>query len=206
MKHQMEQNTVEVDGLKSKPGEYSAKEIVFPILLAISFSHFLNDSIQSLLPAIYPLLKNSLSLKFAQVGLITLTFQLSASVFQPFVGLYTDRKPLPLLACCRHGIDACGFGVLVLRAASFPMVIFAAALVGTGSAVFHPEASRLGAWLPADGMDSRSLFFRLAAIREVPSGLCWRRSLSFRTDNRVSSGSRWLPSPVSSCSRGLEKL
>lgn len=114
----------------------------FRILGAISFSHLLNDMIQSLIIAIYPLLKGEFSLSFAQIGLITLTYQLTASLLQPVVGLITDRRPmpfsLPIGMCFTLG------GLLLLSVAgSFPTVLLAAGLVGTGSSIFHPESSRV---------------------------------------------------------------
>jgi FSR family fosmidomycin resistance protein-like MFS transporter len=112
------------------------------ILLALSVSHLLNDMIQALLPAIYPLLKPIFHLSFAQVGLITLSFQLTGSLLQPFVGLYTDRHPLPYSLAVGMGVTLLGL-VLVSQAGSYPMILFAAALIGMGSAVFHPEASRV---------------------------------------------------------------
>lgn len=115
---------------------------VLAVLLAISVSHLLNDTIQALLPAVYPLLKTSLGLNFTQVGLITLTFQCTASLLQPLVGLYTDRRPLPYSLAVGMGFTLVGL-VLLSRAGSFPAVLGAAALVGVGSSVFHPEASRL---------------------------------------------------------------
>jgi len=115
---------------------------VLGILLAISFSHLLNDAIQALIPAIYPLLKEAYHLDFAQVGLITLTFQCTASILQPVVGLYTDRKPLPYSLAAGMGVTLVGLALLS-RAGSFPAIVFCAALVGVGSAVFHPESSRV---------------------------------------------------------------
>jgi FSR family fosmidomycin resistance protein-like MFS transporter len=113
-----------------------------PILAAISFSHLLNDLIQSLIPALYPILKSSFSLDFAQVGLITLTFQLTASLLQPVVGLYTDRKPSPFSLVVGMGFTLIGL-LLLSKAASYPMLLASAALVGMGSSVFHPESSRV---------------------------------------------------------------
>ena len=115
---------------------------VLRILLALSLSHLLNDTIQSLLPAIYPLLKESFHLTFAQVGLITFAFQLTASMLQPLVGFYTDRKPRPFSLAIGMGVTLVGL-ILLSQAASFPGILFAAALVGTGSSIFHPEASRI---------------------------------------------------------------
>ena len=119
-----------------------AENTVFAVLVAISFSHLLNDTIQSLIPAIYPILKHSFQLSFAQVGLITLTFQLTASLLQPFVGIYTDRRPQPYSLAIGMGVTL--VGLLLLSVAShFPMILCSAALVGMGSSIFHPEASRL---------------------------------------------------------------
>lgn len=112
------------------------------VLLALSVSHLLNDTIQSLIPAIYPLLKDSFTLSYTQIGLITFVFQLTASLLQPFVGLYTDRRPLPYSLAVGMGITLTGL-VLLSRAGSFPAILVAAALVGGGSAIFHPEASRV---------------------------------------------------------------
>jgi FSR family fosmidomycin resistance protein-like MFS transporter len=115
---------------------------VFPILFALSFSHLLNDTIQSLIPAIYPLVKTSYHLSFSQIGLITLTFQMAASLFQPFVGLYTDKKPQPFSLAIGMGFTLIGLIILSLSN-SFYLILFSVALVGTGSSIFHPEASRM---------------------------------------------------------------
>ncbi len=112
------------------------------ILGAVSLSHFLNDMLQSLLPAMYPLLKAEFSLSFAEVGLITLVFQLTGSVLQPLIGTYTDRRPLPYSASL--GMISSLSGLLLLSVAgNLPTLLVAAALVGIGSAVFHPESSRM---------------------------------------------------------------
>ncbi len=120
----------------------SAKTTMLAILLAASFSHGLNDTIQAVIPAVYPMLKTRFLLDFGQIGLITLTFQLTASILQPFIGLYTDRRPLPFSLAGGMGVTLVGLALLA-RAASFPAVLVAAGLVGAGSAVFHPEASRV---------------------------------------------------------------
>jgi FSR family fosmidomycin resistance protein-like MFS transporter len=112
------------------------------VLATISVSHLLNDTVQSLVPAIYPLLKSSFSLTFAQVGLLTMTLQVTASLLQPVVGLYTDRRPTPYSLVFGMGFTLVGL-LLLARAASFPTVVLAAALMGIGSAVFHPESSRV---------------------------------------------------------------
>jgi MFS transporter, FSR family, fosmidomycin resistance protein len=115
---------------------------VFTILAAISFCHLLNDLVQSLLPAIYPLLKTAFRLDFGQIGLITLTNQLTASLLQPVVGFYTDRKPQPYSLTTGMGITLLGLLTLSM-ASSFPLLLAGAALVGVGSSVFHPESSRV---------------------------------------------------------------
>ena len=120
----------------------AAEQTVLKILLAMSFSHLLNDTIQSLLPAIYPLLKENYHLTFTQVGLITLTFQVTASLLQPVVGFYTDRKPQPYSLAIGMGITLCGL-ILLSRATSYPFILVSAAMVGMGSSIFHPEASRI---------------------------------------------------------------
>ena len=115
---------------------------VFSILLALGFCHLLNDMIASLVPAIYPLFKASFSLDYAEIGLITLTYQCTASVFQPLVGLYTDHRPRPYSVAAGMGFTLAGLGFLSY-AASFPMLLVAAGLVGLGSSIFHPESSRI---------------------------------------------------------------
>lgn len=120
----------------------SAEETVMAVLLAISFSHLLNDTMQSLIPSIYPMVKESFHLNFTQIGLITLTFQLTASLLQPCVGYYTDRKPHPFSLATGMCFTLLGL-VLLATAGSYPMILIAVAFVGMGSSVFHPEASRV---------------------------------------------------------------
>ena len=115
---------------------------VFAVLAALSVSHLLNDMLQSLIPAIYPILRASFQLSFTQVGLITLTFQATASLLQPLVGIYTDRHPRPYSLAVGMGCTLAGL-VLLSLAGSFGMILVAASLVGIGSAVFHPESSRM---------------------------------------------------------------
>jgi len=120
----------------------SAVGTAFPILAMLSVCHLLNDMIQSLLPAIYPLLKDTFRLDFGQIGLITLTFQITASLLQPFVGIYTDKKPMPYSLAIGMGFTLSGL-ILLSQAPSFPLLLLAAALIGSGSSVFHPESSRV---------------------------------------------------------------
>ena len=120
----------------------SVPQTVLWVLIAISFCHLLNDMMQSLLPAIYPNLKQALDLDFAHIGLVTLTFQLTASLLQPLVGLYTDKRAVPY--ALPIATLSTFFGLLLLaQAHSFGVLLCAAALVGVGSSVFHPESSRV---------------------------------------------------------------
>lgn len=114
----------------------------YAILLAISACHLMNDLLQSLLPAIYPMLKDNFALDFAQVGLVTLTFQGTGSILQPFVGLYTDKYPKPYSLVVGMGLTLSGL-VLISQAWSYPVLLLGAALLGSGSSIFHPESSRV---------------------------------------------------------------
>jgi FSR family fosmidomycin resistance protein-like MFS transporter len=119
-----------------------AEGAAFSIILALGFSHFLNDTMQSLLPALYPMLKSGYGLSFAQIGLITLTQQVTSSIMQPLVGHVADRRPQPYSLAT--GMAFAFIGLLLLaHATSFPVLLLAAALAGIASAVFHPEASRM---------------------------------------------------------------
>ena len=120
----------------------AVQSTVMVVLLGISFSHMLNDTIQSLIPSIYPLVKDSLNLSFAQLGLITLTFQLTSSLLQPFVGYYTDLNPKPNSLAVGMGFTLIGL-ILLSLSSTYPMILVSVGLVGVGSAIFHPEASRL---------------------------------------------------------------
>jgi FSR family fosmidomycin resistance protein-like MFS transporter len=115
---------------------------VFSVILAISFCHLLNDMMQSLLPAIYPSLKASLGLSFGQIGLVTLAYQLTASILQPLVGLYADRRPTPLALPGGTLFSLAGLTVLSV-AHSYGLLLAGASLLGMGSSVFHPESSRV---------------------------------------------------------------
>lgn len=115
---------------------------VYSILFTISFTHLLNDMMQSVIPAVYPLIKDQFRLSFTEIGLITLTFQLTASLLQPVVGFYTDKRPIPMSLAIGMGFSLVGL-FLLSRAASFPMLLLSVALVGMGSSVFHPESSRV---------------------------------------------------------------
>ncbi len=120
----------------------SSEDTVIKVLIALSVSHFLNDTIQAILPAIYPILKDTFRLTFAQVGSITLAYQTTASLLQPIVGAYADRRPQPYSLAVGMGLTLIGL-ILLSQAGSYQAILVAAVTVGTGSAIFHPEASRL---------------------------------------------------------------
>ncbi|SFY07539.1 MFS transporter [Pseudomonas sp. NFACC36] len=129
-------------GIAPIPTATDSSPLVMRIIGAVALAHLINDLIQAVLPSIYPMLKDSYGLSFTQVGLITLTFQLTASLLQPWVGYHTDRHPKPWLlpagtVCTLIGI------VMMAMVGSFAMILLAAALIGIGSSTFHPEASRV---------------------------------------------------------------
>ena len=137
----MNETVIDVPPPLARP-QQNATETVFALLFAISFSHLLNDTIQALLPAIYPVLKESYGLTFTQLGLITLTFQCTASLLQPLVGYITDKRAMPYSLPVGMGLTLAGL-LLLAQAHSFPAILLASGMVGAGSAIFHPEASRI---------------------------------------------------------------
>lgn len=116
-------------------------KIYLAVLLALGLSHLLNDTIQSLIPAIYPILKNRLAIDFVQIGMITLTFQVAGALFQPVIGLYTDRHPLPYSTVVGMVFTIAGIASLAY-ASSYVLILASVTLVGIGSSVFHPDATR----------------------------------------------------------------
>jgi len=161
----------------------------YAVIGALSVCHLLNDMVQSLLPAIYPILKAALALDFRHIGLITLANQLTASLLQPVIGYLTDRKPKPQSLAIGMGFTLSGL-MLLAWADHFAGVLAAAALVGVGSSIFHPESSRI-ARLAREGstaLPSRSS--RSAATRDCRSGRCWRPSSCSRTGRAACRGSR----------------
>jgi len=114
----------------------------YVVLAGISFSHFLNDTMQSLIPSVYPILKENYALTFAQIGLITLAFQVTASLLQPVVGMVTDRKAQPFSLAMGMGFTFVGL-LMLSGAHNFAMLVLSAAMIGLGSAIFHPESSRI---------------------------------------------------------------
>jgi FSR family fosmidomycin resistance protein-like MFS transporter len=128
--------------VQTEPPKHVGEKLVLSILLAAAFCHFLNDMVQSLIPAIYPLLKASFHLDFGQIGMITLTYQITASLLQPLIGHFNDRHPRPYSLAIGMGFTLIGL-VTLSRASTYPILLFGAAVVGMGSAVFHPESSRV---------------------------------------------------------------
>lgn len=120
----------------------TAARTTYAVILAVSLCHLLNDVMQSLLAAIYPMLKADYALDFWQIGLLTLTFQVTASLLQPVIGLYTDKNPWPQSLSAGMASSACGL-FLLAYASTYPLLLMGAGLIGLGSAVFHPEASRV---------------------------------------------------------------
>lgn len=126
----------------TKTASPATKQIVYQILFAISFTHFLNDLIQSTIPSLYPILKGEFKLTFAQIGVITLVFQLTASILQPFVGIYTDKKPNPKSLAIGMTLSLIGL-VCLAFANHYYLILLSVSFIGMGSSVFHPEASRV---------------------------------------------------------------
>ena len=136
------QTVEKVETAAPSPAALRPHTTVLPILFGISFSHLLNDTIQALLPSIYPVLKDSFQLSFAQLGWITFVFQCTASLFQPVVGWVTDKRSIPHSLTAGMGLSLAG--LLALAAAdNYPLILISAAVIGLGSAIFHPEASRV---------------------------------------------------------------
>ncbi len=132
-----------------QPPHEAVQRTVYSILFTISFTHLLNDMMQAVIPAVYPFLKESFDFSFTQIGVITLTFQLTASILQPFVGFYTDRNPRPFSLAIGMGFTLIGL-ILLSLATNYPLILIAVALIGMGSSVFHPESSRV-AYLASGG-------------------------------------------------------
>ncbi len=150
-----DESAVSIESLPSQP---AVEQTAILILASLSFAHMLNDIIQSLIPATYPLLHDSLQLTYGDIGLITFAFQLTASLLQPVVGMYTDRKPKPFSLAIGMGMTLIGL-LCFSQSRSLAALMGSAALIGTGSSIFHPEASRM-AYMAAGGRHgfAQSLF------------------------------------------------
>ncbi|ABA06222.1 major facilitator superfamily MFS_1 [Nitrobacter winogradskyi Nb-255] len=173
--------------------EKSATGPAYLVLGGISFSHFLNDTMQSLIPSVYPILKENYALDFAQIGMITLAFQVTASLLQPVVGYVTDSKPQPFSLAVGMGFTFVGL-LLLSGAHSYAMILVAAALIGLGSAVFHPESARIARMASGGRYGFAQSVFQvggnfgaamgplLAALIIVPFGqpsIAWFSSIAF---------------------------
>jgi FSR family fosmidomycin resistance protein-like MFS transporter len=181
--------------VKDATSSFAAKAAgpVYVVLAGISFSHFLNDTMQSLIASVYPILKDNYALDFAQIGLITLAFQFTASLLQPVVGHFTDKKAQPFSLSI--GMASTFFGLLLLSAAhQYLVILFAAAMIGLGSAVFHPESARIArlasggrygfaqSVFQLGGSFGTSMGPVLAALIVVPFGqgsIAWFSSIAF---------------------------
>jgi len=160
-----------------------AEKTAFAILIVISVCHLLNDMMQTLLSAIYPLLQTNYGLSFAQIGMITLTFQGTASILQPMVGFYIDRHPRPYSLSVGMGLTLIGL-VLFSQAGSYSVLLLAAALVGTGSSVFHPESSRVARMASGGDMAWRNRCFRWVEMLDRPLAHCLPL-LSYSAEDRA---------------------
>jgi FSR family fosmidomycin resistance protein-like MFS transporter len=171
----------------------AGQKTFFGILIALGMSHMINDTLQSLLPSIYPILKKSFSLTYTQVGLITFSFQLTASLLQPLVGRFTDRSPKPYSLAFGMGMTLLGL-IFLSQAGSYHMILFSSVLIGMGSSIFHPEASRVAHMAAGDrhgfaqsifqtgGNLGSSLGPLLAALIIAPNGqssILWFTAVAF---------------------------
>ncbi|MDU6538869.1 MFS transporter [Mixta calida] len=132
------------ESIEETPGKKhnEAQGFLFSIVGAVALSHACNDMIQAMLPAIYPLLKSSYALSYTQIGMIALVYQITASLLQPWVGLFTDKRPIPLLLPAGMAVTLLGIGLMSI-AGSYALLLLSSALIGVGSSTFHPEASRV---------------------------------------------------------------
>jgi FSR family fosmidomycin resistance protein-like MFS transporter len=201
------------------PLAVKAQRTVYPVLGAISFSHLINDMIQSLILAIYPMLKDNFSLSFAQIGLITLTYQITASMLQPLIGIYTDKHPKPYSLPIGMGFTLAGL-VLMSIAPNFGILLVAAALVGCGSSVFHPESSRVArmasggrhglaqSLFQVGGNAGSSLGPLLAALIVIPHGqrsIAWFSAAAFVAIVVLTQIGRWYKQhPATKKARGAQ--
>src|SRR5471032_24070 len=161
--------------------------LVMRIIGAVALAHLINDLIQSVLPSIYPMLKANYGLTFTQVGLITLTFQLTASLLQPWVGYYTDRHPKPWLLPA--GTVCTLIGILMMsQVGSFPLILLAAGLIGIGSSTFTRKLLAWRDWRLTGVSAWRNRPFRSAVMPARPSVHCWPRRSSFPTVRGTSRG------------------
>lgn len=195
--------TIPQSSMSQKP-----QKMVVSMVAAVAVAHLLNDLIQAVLPAIYPMLKTEFQLSFAQIGLIALVYQITASLLQPFVGLYTDKHPLPYLLPIGMSITLLGIGGLAI-ASNFYMLLGSAVMIGIGSSTFHPEASRVARMASGGRFGTAQSAFQvggnsgsaigplLAALIIVPNGqsaTAWFMGFALLAVFVLSRVSRWLVS------------
>lgn len=172
--------------------QQAAENTAFSILVCAGLSHFMNDMIQSVIPSIYPIIKDSYGFSFAQIGIITLFFQMMSSILQPFTGFYADRHPRPYALAIGMCFTLAGLLSLAF-AGTFTLIILSVSLIGLGSSVFHPEASRVAQMASGGKKALRSQSFKLAETAEMPSVRFLRHSWYNRSASAQSAGSRlWL--------------
>ncbi len=172
----------------STPNDASAAEpLVFRILVAVALGHGLHDILQAVLPSVYPLLKDTYQLSFSQIGLLTLAFQLTASILQPLIGLWLDKHPQPYALPVGMTLSLCGL-VLLSTAHSFGWLVVAALFIGTGSSVFHPEASRVARLASGGNTALPNPSSNWGEISAPLSARSWRRSLSAPAGKDASCG------------------
>jgi FSR family fosmidomycin resistance protein-like MFS transporter len=188
----------EIDAPKPLP---SPEGTLIRVLAAVSFCHLVNDMIQSLLPSIYPILKSSFHLNFSQIGLITLTFQITASLLQPFIGHFTDRAHA-LLAAHRHDQHPGRAGPAGL-CAHLRLLLIAASLFGIGSAIFHPESSRVARMASGGKHGFAQSFFQVGGNTGSAIGPLLAAFIILPSARSAFSGSPWPPSRESPSSPGL---
>ena len=133
---------MQISDLEVEKNTHTIQKTIFSILFSISFAHLLNDLIQSIIPSVYPILKQNYGLSFTQIGIITFSFQITASIFQPFVGYYTDKHPKPFSQVWGMLFSSLGI-VLLSFADTLPYIVISVMLIGLGSAIFHPESARI---------------------------------------------------------------
>lgn len=195
--------TIPQSAMSQKP-----QKMVVSMVAAVAVAHLLNDLIQAVLPAIYPMLKTEFQLSFAQIGLIALVYQITASLLQPFVGLYTDKHPLPYLLPIGMSITLLGIGGLAI-ASNFYMLLGSAVMIGIGSSTFHPEASRVARMASGGRFGTAQSAFQvggnsgsaigplLVALIIVPNGqsaTAWFMGFALLAVFVLSRVSRWLVS------------
>ncbi len=212
-------NEAAIPAPHSSPSHDKTSGVAYRVLTAISVTHLLNDMMQSVLVALYPVLKGNFDLSFTQIGFITLAFQFSASLLQPLIGHFTDKRPKPYSLPIGMGFTFCGL-ILLSQAWNFPSVVVAAALIGMGSSVFHPESSRVARMASAGQHGLAQSIFQvggnlgssigplLAALIIVPRGqgsVAWFSLGALLAIVILSQVSRWYARHLTS-SRGRARL